>query len=109
MTACFGAAGVTTKLLLARTVMLLYCLQLDDLESLNYDDLTAVAKLTSDPHYNEVMVVSSGSSSRACATAAAIKPCNCSSSCRVWEHHGHVPASHQGRAAATVTAAVVGM
>eukprot|EP00879_Flechtneria_rotunda_P011202 GHRR01011700.1.p1 GENE.GHRR01011700.1~~GHRR01011700.1.p1 ORF type:complete len:418 (+),score=108.76 GHRR01011700.1:198-1451(+) len=29
--------------------------KLDDLENLNYDDLHAVAKLASDPHYNDVM------------------------------------------------------
>jgi hypothetical protein len=33
---------------------------LDDLETLNYDDLTAVAKLTSEPHYQTVMQVCAG-------------------------------------------------
>jgi hypothetical protein len=31
--------------------------QLDDLDSLNYDDLGAIAKLTADPHYKDVMTV----------------------------------------------------
>jgi hypothetical protein len=33
--------------------------QMDGLESLNYDDLTTVAKLTSEPHYQSVMQVRS--------------------------------------------------
>lgn len=32
-------------------------LQMESLSNLNYDDLTAVAKLTSDPHYQSVMQV----------------------------------------------------
>lgn len=32
-------------------------LQMEGLESLNYDDLTTVAKLTSEPHYQSVMQV----------------------------------------------------
>ncbi len=30
---------------------------MDDIEALNFDDLTAVAKLTSEPRYNDVLQV----------------------------------------------------
>jgi hypothetical protein len=33
---------------------------MEDLSTLNYDDLTAVAKLTSEPHYQSVMQVGQG-------------------------------------------------
>jgi len=45
-------------------------LQLDDLENLNYDDLTAVAKLTSEPNYQSVMQVGTGLDAAAAAGAA---------------------------------------
>jgi hypothetical protein len=56
-----------SRVSLLRRVLMAHCVpgshfpacntQLDDLEMLNYDDLTAVAKLTSDPNYQDVMRV----------------------------------------------------
>jgi hypothetical protein len=37
---------------------------MDGLEGLNYDDLTTVAKLTSEPHYQSVMQVRTGCKAR---------------------------------------------
>jgi hypothetical protein len=42
---------------------------LDDLDSLNYDDLHAVAKLTSSPHYTDVMNVSTAAVAMAAMAA----------------------------------------
>jgi hypothetical protein len=38
-------------------LLLLLLLQGDELDALNYDDLAAIAKLTADPHYLDVMTV----------------------------------------------------
>jgi hypothetical protein len=38
-------------------LLLLLLLQLDELDGLSYDDLAAIAKLTADPYYQDVMTV----------------------------------------------------
>lgn len=75
--------GLACMFLATSIMQLLYCavcwccVQLDDLENLKYDDLTAVAKLTSDPHYQSIMAVSNVQNMLACVATAAVVAADC--------------------------------